>query len=68
MEEFYERIKRMTKEEMQDFIYWVYMNGNNDSRENCCDTYGYQSYFGGFVLNKDADEVMQKIKEFYNQE
>lgn len=60
----YKRIKCMNREEMQDFIYWVYMNGNADGKENCCDTYG-NSYFGGAMLNMDADDVMSKAYELY---
>ena len=65
METMYERIKRMSKEEMRDFIYWVYMNGNEDGKENCCDTYGNHTYFGGYMLDKDADDVMPKVRELY---
>lgn len=65
METMYERIKRMTKEEMQNFIYWVYKNGNEDGRENCCDDYGNHTYFGGHILDKDADDVMPKVQELY---
>lgn len=60
----YERIKSMTKEEMQDFVYWVYMNGNADGEENLCDSYG-NSYFGGAMLDMDADDVMSKVCELY---
>lgn len=56
----YERIKNMTKEQMSDFIYWVYMNGNADEKDNLCDTYG-NSYFGGALLDMDADDVMPKV-------
>lgn len=64
IESMYERIKRMNKEEMQDFIYWVYMNGNADGKDNLCDTYG-NSYFGGAMLDKDMAEVMPKVYELY---
>lgn len=65
METMYERIKRMTKEEMQDFIYWVYKNGNADGMENLCDDYGNHSYFGGAMLDMDMADVMPKVYELY---
>ena len=58
METMYNRIKRMTKEEMQEFIYWVYSCGNRDGMEGLEDSYGIQSYFGGYLLTKKASEVM----------
>lgn len=58
METMYERIKRMTMYEMKEFIYWVYMNGNKDGEEYQCDSGGFTSYFGGYMLNKLASEVM----------
>ena len=60
----YEFIKDMSMEEMQRFIYWVYMNGINDGKENFCDTYG-NSYFGGAMLTKDAKEVMWDVLAYY---
>jgi hypothetical protein len=58
METMYERIKRMTMDEMREFIYWVYLNGNEDGEVGCCDSSGYGSYFGGYMLTIDAVEVM----------
>lgn len=57
METMYERIKRMTFEEMREFIYWVYQNGNRDGQNNLEDS-PYISYFGGMMLEKEAKEVM----------
>lgn len=53
----HERIKAMTQEEMREFIYWVYMNGNKDGEMNLCDSPA-ASYFGGAMLEYDAKEVM----------
>jgi hypothetical protein len=64
METMYERIKRMTKEEMKDFIYWVYLNGVADEVDNIRDTYEL-GYFGGAMLDMDADDVMSKVHELY---
>lgn len=55
-ETMYDRIRRMTPEEMKTFVYWVYLNGNRDGATNCCDS--PRAYFGGAMLNKDAREVM----------
>lgn len=54
----YERIKSMTKEEMSQFIYWVYMNGNRDGKTGYCDD--LSAFFGsrGFLLNLRAYNVM----------
>lgn len=62
----YMRIKNMSVEEMRDFIYWVYKNGNADGAENLCDDYSWSSYFGGAMLCKDADDVMPKVYELYD--
>lgn len=56
METMYERIKRMTKDEMRNFVYWVYMNGNKDGEVYCCDSEA--GYFGGYMLTKPVSEVM----------
>lgn len=56
METMYERIKRMTEEEMRQFIYWVYLNGNRDGWTECCDS--ESSYFGGYMLTLPANEVI----------
>ena len=58
MESMYERVKRMTLDEMRHFVYWVYMNGNKDGEDGLCDSCGFGSYFGGHMLTKDAVEVM----------
>ena len=56
METMYDRIKRMTKDEMKDFVYWVYLMGNEDGYNYCCDSDG--GYFGGHILTLDKTEVM----------
>lgn len=43
-EKMYERVKRMTKEELRDFIYYVYLSGNKDGQCNCEDS--PSGYFG----------------------
>lgn len=53
----YERIKDMSEEEMKGFIYMVYLAGNNDGKNNMCDS--PSGYFGGVMLNMDASEVMK---------
>lgn len=58
METMYERIKRMTKEEMKTFIYMVYLCGNEDGRHSLRDSSGDCSYFGGAMLEKDVNDVM----------
>lgn len=58
METMYERIKRMTPEEMREFVYWVYLNGNKDGQIGLEDSPGCCSYFGGAMLLKDAREIM----------
>ena len=59
-ETMYARIKRMTPEEMKEFIYWVYLNGNEDGKTNSCDSPG--SYFAEAMLTKSATEVMPNNK------
>lgn len=55
----YNRIKSMTPLEMQDFIYWVYLNGNRDGREGLEDSYGStRSYFGGHMLTMPEKDVI----------
>lgn len=56
METMYERIKRMTEDEMRNFVYWVYLNGNEDGKLHCCDS--ETGYFGGYMLTKLVHEVM----------
>lgn len=73
METMYNRIKRMSMEEMRHFVYWVYQCGNKDGKLNCCDSEA--GYFGGYVLTKLVSEVMpndnvndlwNKFDEVYN--
>lgn len=56
METMYERIKRMTKDEMRCFVYWVYLMGNEDGYAQCCDS--ERGYFGSHMLTIDREEVM----------
>lgn len=66
METMYERIKRMTKDEMKSFIYWVYMNGNEDGDIGCCDS--ELGYFGGHMLNRPVENVMpnDSVKDLWD--
>ena len=65
----YERIKNMTMEEMRHFVYWVYMNGNEDGKECFCDDFIEEdencSYFGSSMLNLPVRRVMpnDNVKE-----
>lgn len=67
METMYERIRRMTEEEMREFIYFVYLCGNRDAKDNYCDKKG-GSYFGGSVLTKKTKEVMPNddVQDLWN--
>ena len=56
METMYERIKRMNPDEMRDFVYWVYLMGNEDGYYRYCDSNG--GYFGRQMLTLDREEVM----------
>ena len=56
MEIMYERIKRMSIDEMKDFVYWVYLMGNEDGWNQHCDSDG--GYFGGHILTIDKTEIM----------
>ena len=58
METMYERIKRMSASEMESFVYWVYMNGNKDGKDGYCDSPGKSSFFGGYMLTKEAESIM----------
>lgn len=58
METMYERIKRMSESEMESFIYWVYMCGNEDAKDNYCDSPGKSSFFGGYMLTKETESLM----------
>lgn len=52
----YERIKTMTKEEMRDFCYWIYLMGNSDGNYYFCDS--PSGYFGGYFLDLESAEIM----------
>jgi hypothetical protein len=56
MKTMYERIKDMTAEEMQQFVYWVYQCGNRDGFDGCEDS--PSGYFGGYLLSLPVTEVM----------
>lgn len=58
METMYDRIRRMTLGEMQEFIYWVYSCGNKDGENGLEDSPGMWSYFGGHMLIEKANKVM----------
>ena len=58
METMYDRIKRMTPEEMQHFVYWVYSCGNEDGFRGLEDSPGMCSFFGGYMLTKERAELM----------
>ena len=66
METMYERIKRMTKSEMEYFIYMVYLCGNKDGKDGLCNSPDC-SYFGDTILNVRADDLMphDDITELY---
>lgn len=68
METMYDRIKRMSLGEMKDFIYWVYLNGNKDGEEHMCDSGGFGTYFGGFMLTMPVSEVMpnDNVEDLWN--
>ena len=67
METMYDRIKRMSEEEMKKFIYLVYLCGNRDGLDMYCDS-PECSYFGGYMLTLDATEVMpnNSIDDLYD--
>lgn len=54
----YDRVRLMNQSEMKEFIYWVYVCGTMDGRENLQDSPGDSSYFGGHMLMLPAREVM----------
>ena len=56
METMCERIKKMTEEEMRQFVYWVYLCGNRDGEMGLEDS--PRGYFGGHMLMMDAKRVM----------
>lgn len=67
METMYERIKRMSEEEMKEFVYLVYLCGNKDGQQMLCDSLDY-SYFGGHMLTLDVTEVMpnDNVNDLYS--
>lgn len=56
MENMYERIKKMTPEEMRQFVYWVYLCGNRDGE--CGQEDSPDGFFGGAILAEKANEVI----------
>lgn len=58
MERMYDRIKRMTTEEMERFIYWVYLCGNRDGCQHLEDSPGKWSFFGGHMLTEERTDLM----------
>ena len=52
----YDRIKEMTRDEMQQFIYWVYLMGNKDGRIGFADS--SLGFFGGVILDVPVEELM----------
>lgn len=56
METMYDRIKRMNEDEMRNFIYWVYLNGNKDGEMGYCDSDA--GYFGRYMLTNYASDIM----------
>jgi hypothetical protein len=60
---FYDKIKTMNKDEMRDFIYWVYMMGNYDGKADpsCCDS--VLGYFGGGMLDEEYDSNYWEMYE-----
>lgn len=62
MEKMYERIKRMNLDELRTFVYWVYLMGNEDGWNQCCDSEG--GYFGGHMISLDREEVMPNDSVF----
>lgn len=61
----YNCIKNMNEEQMKNFVYWVYKNGVADGIDGAWDDYCIYSYFGGAMLNMDANDVLPKVYELY---
>ena len=61
METMYERIKRMSEDEMRKFIYIVYLCGNEDGKDMLCDSPDC-SYFGDGFLHIKAYDLMPHDK------
>lgn len=66
METMYKRVKRMTKTEMREFIYLVYLCGNKDGKQMLCDS-PYGSYFVQYMLNGSVEKLMpnDKVSDLY---
>lgn len=58
-------IKQMSHRELQNFIYWVYHNGWEDHSNFCEDSPGDWSFFGGAILDYPADEIIEKLDNYY---
>lgn len=65
---FEEYIKQMSHKELQNFIYWVYQNGQEDHRNGCEDSPGDCSFFGGGILDRPAYEVLAKLNDYYGKD
>ena len=55
-ETMYDRIKKMTLEEMTDVVFWVYLNGNRDGRNGAEDS--DLGFFGGAILEQLVEDLM----------
>lgn len=64
MKTVYDRIKNFTREEMRNFIYWVYMMGQADCERGLQDD--ESGYFGGAILDCDADNIPENVSELLN--
>ena len=56
--------EHMSLEEMETFIYWVYMNGNLDGQYSHEDS-PYTSYFGGQLLKSKSSEIPESIDDLW---
>lgn len=67
METMYDRIKRMDKHELAEFIYVVYQAGVKDDEQNLCD-YPMGFLGCGYFLNDNAKIWMpnDKLKDLYD--
>ena len=65
MESIYERIKSMSEDEMQQFIYWVYLNGTADGAK--CLEDSPSGYFGT-IIHRNVNEIMPtgNIEDLWN--
>ena len=61
----YDKVKEMSLEEMETFIYWVYMNGNLDGQYSHEDS-PYTSYFGGQLLRSKSSEIPESIDDLWS--